>query len=516
MVVIPSALEPYAEETRWVVWRLIKKKGSNKPTKVPYQARKPSLTAATDDPSTWGDAATAIKAAADGNFSGIGFCLLDSGIVAFDIDHCRDPKTGEIDPYALELIKRSNTYCEITPSGTGLRIIGIGAGEKVHKRQQVPNGNGVTVETYRSCERYITVTGDVLPNSPSTLADIDSLADAVVEELGAEKNSGRKKPDGAAKAAGDGDLPTSLTLRLYFPDKGAGEPHADYATRSELLFAFLTEALRARVGEEKIIAACLDEQYRGCAIYQHCADSGGRDYVERQVNKARETFYATNGKRVIKVERGKEYLAWRETQRALIAAGCQVFVRGSRLVEPLWREEKGAETDRPVLAMSLVPYNRERLTDQVARNAAEFVRFDARSKKCVNIDPPRSVIETLLERQDWLFPTIAGIINTPTMRPDGSLLTQQGYDPITQLWHKSAADAVLPPIPDAPTKSDAERSLAFLDDLLSEFPFVDALDKSVALAANNDSRYCAGHFRWRRCSSSPSRRRARARATSLD
>lgn len=75
------------------------------------------------------------------------------------------------------------------------------------------------------------------------------------------------------------------------------------------------------------------------------------------------------------------------------------------------------------------------------------------------------------------------IINTPTMRPDGTLLTEQGYDKKTQLWHKSAADAVLPPIPDAPTKSDAERALEFLDDLLSEFPFVDrGLDRSVAIA----------------------------------
>jgi putative DNA primase/helicase len=249
-----------------------------------------------------------------------------------------------------------------------------------------------------------------------------------------------------------------------------------------LLFAFITDALRARVGFEKIISACLEERHRGHAIHEHCVEKGGRDYVELQINKAQANFYAANGKRIIKVERGKEFVAWRETQRALVEAKCQVFVRGNRLVEPLWRDEPGTETGLPILAMSLVPYNLERMTDQVARNAAEFVRYDARNKRLVAIDPPRGVIETLLERQDWVFPTIAGIINTPTMRPDGSLLTQQGYDQITQLWHKSAADAVLPPIPNAPTKSDAERALELLDDLLSEFPFVGELDKSVAIA----------------------------------
>lgn len=481
MVGIPTALQPYADQPRWVVWRL-KKKG-NKFTKVPYQALKPSMMASSDDPSTWADAATTIKTAASGNFDGIGICLLNSDLVTFDIDDCRDKDTGEIEPYAMGLIDRARTYCEITPSGTGLRIIGIGSGAKVHRKQKVPNSNGVTVETYRKCERYITVTGNFLEGTPDTLANIDPLADAVVVELDAVKGKGKKKANGAAHADdGDSELPASLTHRLYIPDQGAGEPHAGYDTRSELFFAFITEALRVRVSSEKIIAACLDEAHRSHAIYEHCIDNNGRDYVEVQIKKAQANSHTSDGKRIIKVERGKEYVAWRETQQALVTAGCQVFVRASYLVEPLWREEQGAEIDRPVLAMSLVKYNREQLTDQVARHAAVFMRRDGRSKDYVVIDPPRSVIETLLERKDWVFPTIAGIINTPTMRPDGSLLTEQGYDPVTQLWFKSSADAVLGPMPDAPTKSDAIDALKLLDDLLVEFPFVGALDKSVALA----------------------------------
>ena len=80
-----------------------------------------------------------------------------------------------------------------------MRIIGIGTGEKVHKKQKVPNSNGVSVETYRNCERYITVTGNALEGTPETLADISSFADAVVAELGAAK-AGKKKSNGSAKA----------------------------------------------------------------------------------------------------------------------------------------------------------------------------------------------------------------------------------------------------------------------------------------------------------------------------
>ena len=58
-----------------------KEKGRKKSTKIPYQPLNPTLTAASNDPSTWADAATAIAAAKDGNFSGIGICLLDSDLV---------------------------------------------------------------------------------------------------------------------------------------------------------------------------------------------------------------------------------------------------------------------------------------------------------------------------------------------------------------------------------------------------------------------------------------------------
>ena len=98
-----------------------------------------------------------------------------------------------------------------------------------------------------------------------------------------------KKSDGAAKVdddVGDDELPASLTRALYISNLGANKPHAGYATRSELLFAFITDALRARVAAEAIVAACLDEAHHGCAIYEHCRDNNGRAYVLRQIDNA--------------------------------------------------------------------------------------------------------------------------------------------------------------------------------------------------------------------------------------
>ena len=85
------------------------------------------------------------------------------------------------------------SYCEITPSQTGLRIIGHGTGQPILKKQPVPQANGVTLKSYRGCAKYITVTGDHLKGTPETLNDISELMDSVVAELAAAKGNARAR-----------------------------------------------------------------------------------------------------------------------------------------------------------------------------------------------------------------------------------------------------------------------------------------------------------------------------------
>ena len=94
---------------------------------------------------------------------------------------------------------------------------------------------------------------------------------------------------------------------------------------------------------------------------------------------------------------------------------------------------------------------------------------------------PINIAATILARVgEWTFPTIAGVITTPTLRPDGSLLVKQGYDDATRLL--LVEPPPMPPIPDKPTRGDALAALALLEGLLAEFPFVDDVAKSVALS----------------------------------
>jgi hypothetical protein len=76
------------------------------------------------------------------------------------------------------------------------------------------------------------------------------------------------------------ELPAKLRTLLLAEGSGG------YPSRSELVLAFLTGAIRAGLPDSAIIAACLDEAYRGKGIYQHIADNGGRRGAERQLQRA--------------------------------------------------------------------------------------------------------------------------------------------------------------------------------------------------------------------------------------
>ena len=58
-------------------------------------------------------------------------------------------------------------------------------------------GTAVEVESYRNTARYITITGNPLPDTPPQMANIDGVIDAVVAELDGVKpnGSGGTKPD---------------------------------------------------------------------------------------------------------------------------------------------------------------------------------------------------------------------------------------------------------------------------------------------------------------------------------
>ena len=173
----------------------------------------------------------------------------------------------------------------------------------------------------------------------------------------------------------------------------------------------------------------------------------------------------------IEVVNGKIDLLATAAEAALKNSGLPLFQRGASLVVPV-SFEVPAGGGRMTLAAGLKEISSPALVDHLAQ-AAHFERFDARAKKAIPCNPPGLVASIILSRSGrWTLPNIAGVITTPTLRPDGSLLTAPGYDPATRLYYEPDPALRLPVMKAKPTKADAEAALKLLDSLLIDFPFV--------------------------------------------
>jgi hypothetical protein len=96
--------------------------------------------------------------------------------------------------------------------------------------------------------------------------------------------------------------------------------------------------------------------------------------------------------------------------------------------------------------------------------------------------PPDWSISGVYERGVWPgIDYIAGVVESPTLRPDGTILDRPGYDPGTGLIYEPAA--TYPPIPELPGQEDARRAARDLLALVDEFPFATPDHAAVWLAA---------------------------------
>jgi hypothetical protein len=187
---------------------------------------------------------------------------------------------------------------------------------------------------------------------------------------------------------------------------------------------------------------------------------------------------AKSARPTIKLTPGHMPQAVAEIEQALLLTEADVFVRAGKLVRPCVERVPavGGGKTKDARLTAFVPHS---FIVAVAR-AAIYRRHDRRSKTWVVIDPPRDLACSLLNQGQWRLRRIAGVITTPVLREDGSLLDAPGYDPATELYLMPSV--ALPPIPDKPSRDDALKALALILDLFAEFPFKSDLDQAVAVA----------------------------------
>lgn len=156
-MVIPPELFAYKQ---WVLWKRVTVNGH--PTKIPispWSGRK----AACDQPKTWSSFKHVRYVKRRWACDGIGFVFTEKDpYCGIDLDQCRD-ESGRFTELALNVLKRLDSFSELSPSGRGLHIL-VKAKLAVGRRRK----DGV--EMYDS-GRYFTITGNHIPGTPLAIED---------------------------------------------------------------------------------------------------------------------------------------------------------------------------------------------------------------------------------------------------------------------------------------------------------------------------------------------------------
>jgi hypothetical protein len=152
----------------WVVWRLEYHADTTKHwTKVPYAEKGGGpKRASTTDPTTWRTFDTVRFLHESSDYDGVGIVLQDN-IVGIDLDNCRNPDTGELSATAKLIVSTVKSYTEISPSGTGVKILCRASVPGPRNRNQTEG-----IELYhRGSPRYFTITGHHVDGTPTTIEE---------------------------------------------------------------------------------------------------------------------------------------------------------------------------------------------------------------------------------------------------------------------------------------------------------------------------------------------------------
>jgi hypothetical protein len=293
----PPALPPNADgippelraRQQWVCWKWTWLDKEAKWSKVPFTAAGRAK-ASTTDPATWGTFTQATATVRAGRADGIGFVFTaQDPFFGLDLDECRDPIHEELSCDAEAVVQAFGTYTEVSPTGTGVKLIGLG---------KVPAGGNRKgdYEVYDNA-RYFALTGQRSEFAPAEIADCQAALNEFHAKYIAPPPA--KAPQPAANGLvvaldlSDEDLLAkaraarngALFEALY--DRGDISRYDNDDSRADLalcgLLAFWTQGDAARI----------DNLFRGSALMREKWNR--TDYRERTIRKAvtgRTEFYS--------------------------------------------------------------------------------------------------------------------------------------------------------------------------------------------------------------------------------
>lgn len=243
--------------------------------------------------------------------------------------------------------------------------------------------------------------------------------------------------------------------RLYLGELAANAPAPSSALR------------HAQVVRERAIERRDRGAQRGARVAYE--ERGGRYYV--------------GGRPVIRWIDGDLPSIVDQAEEALISAEMGIYQQDRRLVRVLRRAEPSVRNyQREPGVLGLQAISPPFLTECFAR-AAHWEKWDPRRREFRQINPPDRVAVTYLERVgQWKLPRLWDTLSAPTLRPDGTLLQDPGYDPAMQAFYDPCGLS-FPQIAARPDKRQAEEAWSVLANAVASFPYEDEVDRSVAIAA---------------------------------
>jgi hypothetical protein len=123
--------------------------------------------------------------------------------------------------------------------------------------------------------------------------------------------------------------------------------------------------------------------------------------------------------------------------------------------------------------------DQHRLRGDLAR-AAVWVKVNS-SGQSKSVYPPYDVAMDIKSRPpgEIPFPVLLGVIETPSLRADGSIIQAPGYDPQSSLYYAPRQEFGMPDVAEHPTQEEAIAAAKYIDDeLLHDFKFVDRASRA--------------------------------------
>lgn len=168
-------------------------------------------------------------------------------------------------------------------------------------------------------------------------------------------------------------------------------------------------------------------------------------------------------------------------------AGSLVFVTRSSNDETIAKRSP-LPADSPMIRYMTKPILRARLSEVVRWEKLERVsksrgaQVEQSAQEWIPTRPDEDTCAALFDQGSWKgVRQLVGICTAPTIRSDGSILQQRGYDAAT--GYMFLPDRVFPEISQSSTKEEACAALARLQDVFCDFPFSDPSGLSAVIAA---------------------------------